>query len=133
MHNNCHVSIKLRVNMREFFKCTFGGLETSYLVRQYIFSVLIATLFIFMMTNQGRALSGSTIAMFSICTVLYPYSRFVYESIIDFVIGNNVLYFNAILMMAFKAFTMLFCWVAAVFIAPFGLMYIYFRQSKSES
>ncbi len=31
--------------MKEFVKCTFGGLKTSYLVRQYIFGALIAAVF----------------------------------------------------------------------------------------
>ena len=118
--------------MREFLKCTFGGLDASYLIRQYFFSLLIGALFIFMVTNQGRTLNGGTIALFSVCIILYPYSRFVYESIIQFVLGNHVLYVNAILMMTFKAFTMFFCWFAAVLIAPFGLIYLYFRQSKSD-
>ncbi len=119
--------------MREFFKCTFGGLETPYLIRQYFFSLLIGALIVFMVTDQGRTLHGGTIILFSVCAILYPYSRFVYESIIRFVMGNNVLYVNAILMMAFKALTMLLCWFFAVFIAPFGLIYLYFHQSKSAS
>lgn len=64
-------------------------------------------------------------------TLLYPYSRFVYESIIGFVMGENVFFVNAILMLITKFFTMTMCWVFAIFVAPIGFAYLYYHHSKA--
>lgn len=73
------------------------------------------------------------IALLAINTFLYPYSRFVYESIVSFIMGNNVFFVNAIFMVVVKIFTMLLCWSFAIFIAPIGLAYLYYHHSKAAS
>lgn len=81
----------------------------------------------------GRTSSGIPTALFSLLvvnTLLYPYSRFVYESIMDFIVGDNLFVINAVLMLITKFLTMLLCWSFAVFIAPVGLVYLYFHHSK---
>ena len=66
-------------------------------------------------------------------TVLYPYSRFVYESVVGFIMGNNIFITNAVMLLAAKLFTMALCWGAAIFIAPVGLAYLYYQHSKKEA
>lgn len=70
---------------------------------------------------------------FLVSTLLYPYSRFVYESIAGFIMGKNVFFVNAIVMMMAKIFTMVMCWAAAIIIAPIGLLYLYIHHSKNEA
>ena len=80
-------------------------------------------------------LVGATIKMvmiFTINTLLYPYSRFVYESVVGFIMGNNVYWVNAIFMLFVKLVTMSVCWSAAIFIAPIGLAYLYFHHSNAS-
>lgn len=119
--------------MFKFLKCTFGGLPTSYLVRQYIFGILITAIYIKISTGNEDEISSIMIVIFTINTFLYPYSRFVYESIVGFVLGENVFYVNAIIMLTAKIMTMLICWAIAVFIAPLGLAYLFFRKSRTEN
>ncbi len=64
-------------------------------------------------------------------TLLYPYYRFVYERIVGFILGENVFLVNAIFMLIVKLFTMMICWMFAVFVAPVGLAYLYYQNSKS--
>jgi hypothetical protein len=111
---------------------TFGGLSASYLLRQFIFG-LIFPVAIFSILNDGKhPLQLSMIVMLVVNTLLYPYSRFVYESVMNFIVGDNVFFVNAILLLAFKFMTMMLCWTLAVFIAPLGLAYLYFYHSKSD-
>ncbi|EDL52207.1 hypothetical protein VSAK1_26645 [Vibrio mediterranei AK1] len=117
--------------MKDFLKYTFGGLKTSYLIRQYIFGMLISFFYFNVATTNGQSLSAAIIAFFVINALLYPYSRFVYESIVEFVIGDNVFYVNGILMLFIKAITMILCWVAAILIAPIGLIYIYYHHTRA--
>lgn len=67
-----------------------------------------------------------------ICALLYPYSRFVYESVVGFIMGDNVFFTSAVLMLLIKYLTMSLCWVFAIFIAPIGLAYLYFHHTKIE-
>jgi hypothetical protein len=64
-------------------------------------------------------------------TLLYPYSRFVYEGVIGFIMGENVFFVNAFLVLLTKAITMILCWGFAISIAPVGLAYLYFHHSKA--
>lgn len=70
------------------------------------------------------------IVLIVVNTPLYPYSRFVYESITKFIMGENVFFVNAFLMMLVKVMTMAICYMLAVFIAPVGLVYLYFHHNK---
>jgi len=111
---------------------TFGGLSASYYFRQFIFG-LAFPIFIYLMTSRGgQSVHASLFLMMVANTLLYPYSRFVYESVVNFVMGENVFFVNAILMLAVKAASMLFCWLGALFIAPVGLVFLYYHHSKGE-
>lgn len=111
---------------------TFGGLSAAYYFRQFIFGLLFPV-FIYMVTSaEKHALPLPMLLMFVANTLLYPYSRFVYESVMNFIIGQNIFFVNAILMLGFKVMTMAICWVFAIFIAPLGLGYLYFYHSKAE-
>ena len=119
--------------MQEIIKKTIGGLSAQYYIRQLFFGSLFAALIIYVVINGGKPIQFSMIALLAINTLLYPYSRFVYESVVGFIMGNNVFFVNAILMIIVKIFTMLLCWSFAIFIAPIGLAYLYYRHSKTAS
>ncbi|OUR59794.1 hypothetical protein A9Q74_16260 [Colwellia sp. 39_35_sub15_T18] len=119
--------------MKEFFANTFGGLKTEYLIRQYIFGICLGLFFMYLKTQNGNELDFSTAFMLLISTLLYPYSRFVYESAIQFILGENTFFVNGFIMIFVKAITMFICWAAAIFIAPIGLAYLYFKGNQTAS
>lgn len=112
---------------------TFGGLSAQYYIRQLLFGLIFPALIYFMATQASspQPMSMSMIAFLIINSVLYPYSRFVYESIIGFIMGENMFVVNALFMLVIKLFTMALCWCLAIFIAPVGLLYLYYHHSKS--
>lgn len=107
---------------------TFGGLSKAYYFRQFVFGLIFPALFILILPN----INFSVIAVLLVNTLLYPYSRFVYESIIDFIIGNNTFVINAAVMLFVKLSTMALCWALAIFVAPLGLAYLYYHHSKDQ-
>ncbi|WP_375058468.1 hypothetical protein [Zobellella sp. DQSA1] len=111
---------------------TFGGLSMAYYVRQFIFGLIFPAIMIFMGFNSGAGVSAGMIALMVVSSLLYPYSRFAYESIMDFVMGDNMFVVNAIMMLFVKLLTMMLCWFFAIFVAPLGLLYLYFRHSRLE-
>ena len=96
--------------MHPVIQKTFGGLTKQYYFRQLFFGAIFAAIIIFM-TTRGNNPPMYGIWVFSIiCTLLYPYSRFVYESIVGFIMGDNVFFTSAIFMMLIKYLTMSLCW-----------------------
>lgn len=120
--------------MSNFIQKTFGGLSLNYYVRQFLFALLISVFIGFISLKHPRTgeLNIHFLVFILINQFLYPYARFVYESIIDYILGNNVFFVNAILSLIVKLFTMLLCYCFAIFIAPIGLIYLYFYHSKRE-
>lgn len=126
--------------MNAILQKTLGGLSKPYYFRHFVFGfvflALYITLFLTAETSNETAFSISTFAPMSILlvinTLLYPYSRFVYESIAGFIMGNNVFFGSAFVMMGVKFLTMLLCWIFAIFIAPVGLFYLYFHHTKQD-
>ena len=118
--------------MKNIFRKTLGGLTREYWFRQFFFGIIIAVAFFYMRTQGDVSkLELRDIFLIVINTFLYPYSRFIYESIMDFFLGNNAFWTSGIVLyfvFAFKIFMMLMCWAAAVFIAPVGLLYLYYAN-----
>lgn len=118
--------------MNDIFAKTFGGLTRAYLFRQLFFGAAMGVLAIAVL-NKGSGGTGASIWAYlwvAVNIALYPYSRFVYESVVSFILGENVFYLNAIFMLVAKLFTMYLCFMFAPVIAPLGLAYLYFRHSK---
>jgi hypothetical protein len=110
---------------------TFGGLSAQYYFRNFIFGAMFFVLLIFTLSHGHQNTIGATV-FFAVNTALYPYSRFVYESVMNFIMGRNVFFVNAALLLIAKAITMLLCWFFAIFVAPVGLAYLYYHHSKAE-
>lgn len=109
---------------------TFGGLSKPYYFRQFFFGLLFVAFFMFMASKSTHGVPIGAALLMAINALLYPYSRFVYESVVGFIMGNNVFYANAFLMLFVKLITMSVCFMFAVFIAPIGLAYLYYHHSK---
>ncbi|KAB7702899.1 hypothetical protein GBN15_00025 [Plesiomonas shigelloides] len=119
--------------MQGIISKTFGGLSIKYYLRQIFFSIILASLVIFMQLNSDKQVEIGFIALIIINTLLYPYSRFAYESIIDFIMGDNVFFVNSIFLFAVKFITMTLCWFFAIFITPISLAYLYYHHSKATN
>lgn len=117
--------------MQNFLRMTFGGLSKQYLFRQLFFGSLFLAVTVFAVLNGGRQSPVATIVFAIISTFLYPYSRFVYERIMSFILGENFFVVNALLMLLVKLITMLICWSFAIFIAPVGLISLYFYHRRA--
>lgn len=119
--------------MHPVIQKTFGGLSPQYYFRQLFFGLLISAFVFYATTRGGQSVSIGTIFFIAVNTLLYPYSRFVYESVIGFIMGSNTFYINALIMLVAKFFTIIMCWVFSIFVAPIGLAYLYYYHSKASS
>jgi len=118
--------------MHPVIQKTLGGLSPQYYFRHFFFGLAMAAFVFFMSTRGGQSMPAGVLLFTVVSTFLYPYSRFVYESIVDFIMGENVFFVNAIFMLISKLVTMAMCWAFALFVAPIGLAYLYYHHSKAE-
>lgn len=111
---------------------TFGGLSRQYYFRQLFFALLFGW-FLFAM---GRNTPGGIPLNMLIClvasAVLYPYSRFVYDSILEFFMGDNVIELPLMFALMKTVFGIALCFLFALFIAPVGLLFLLYHHSKEE-
>ncbi|WP_107310708.1 hypothetical protein [Burkholderia metallica] len=118
--------------MHSILTRSFGGLTRAYYIRHFLFSLIFPALFVFASSFGKSTMPGGLVALVSsfmaVSCLLYPYARFVYESVVNYIVGRNMFFVNALLMLFVKFMTMLLCWYLAIFIAPLGLAYLYFRN-----
>lgn len=112
---------------------TFGGLSPQYYFRQFIFGLIFPALMTFVLSRSTHAIPLVMIGLLAINTLLYPYSRFVYEGVVGFIMGQNVFWVNAFVLLFVKVMTMALCWLFAIFIAPVGLVYLYFHHGRASA
>lgn len=117
--------------MHPVIQKTLGGLSPQYYFRQFFFGLIVAAFIFFMSTQGGRPMPIGMLFFTVISTLLYPYSRFVYESCVGFIMGENIFFVNAIFMLISKFVTMAMCWAFSIFVAPIGLAYLYYHHSKA--
>ncbi|MCL1962154.1 MAG: hypothetical protein FWG56_10380 [Desulfovibrionaceae bacterium] len=118
--------------MHPIIQKTLGGLSLPYYLRHFFFGLMMAVLMLYGSTRGGQSMPPlMMLIVVAINTFLYPYSRFVYESVMNFIMGGNIFFVNAILMLFVKIITMLMCWGFALFVAPVGLAWLYYHHSKA--
>lgn len=119
--------------MHPIIQKTLGGLSKQYFFRNFLFGLVMAVWISFMSTAGWERQMPFPVALFTVLsTLLYPYSRFVYESVVGFILGENFFFVNPVFMLITKIITMAFCFSLAIFIAPVGLIYLYFYHSHAE-
>lgn len=115
--------------MNRIIARSFGGLRGEFYLRQLVFGVAIAAV-MFWMKTLGRPATSSLLIVLTVNALLYPYARFVWISICDFILGETVLYLPAAIVLFAKLVTMFFCFTLAVLIAPLGLLYLYLSHDR---
>lgn len=118
-----------------FLRRIFSGVQPSYLIRSYLIGLIFFALMF------GMALSAETkngmpiglIAFATISTLLFPFAKLVWDELRDLAFGNNVFFMNAIFLFMLKWFVNGFLWACAIFVAPVGILYLWFRTRQPKA
>ena len=117
--------------MASLFWKTLGGLPAGCYFRHLLFGLMFPLLTYFSLRDHLYPPPLlPTCALVAANTLLYPYARFIYESVVTFFLGENLFYVNSGVLLFCKFLTMLLCWFFALFIAPIGLLYLYVVHSR---
>lgn len=65
-------------------------------------------------------------------TMLYPYARFLYERITNYIVGNNNFITTPLALLYRKAVSMVICWCLAIVMAPAGMLCLWYLHTRRE-
>jgi len=117
--------------MLPIIRKSIAGMAPNLYLRHFLFACLFLFLFVMVSVSSGKTPVGIWLLMI-VNTVLYPYSRFTYEGVVGYIVGDNHFLVDGVLFIAMKIASMLMCWFLAVFIAPIGLLYLYLSYSRRD-
>ena len=120
-------------------------MDKAYYFRNLFFALILAGIFVAIQYSSYEMLAKRNVATsveanaanivmyiyIAISALLYPYARFVYESIVNFIMGDNVFFINAFVLLAWKFMIMMMLLLFAIFIAPVGLSYLWYYHNKN--
>ena len=114
--------------MKQEIMNAFRALDKTYLIKQYIISLLVCVFYVIIVNKYGQGVGLYTLLTFTVNTLLYPYSRYLFESLVKVIFGNTHFDKRSAMLIILKLLSIVFCWSMALFVAPFGLLYIHFRD-----
>jgi hypothetical protein len=112
--------------MRNLLLRTLGGLGTATYLRHFVFGLIFPAMLYYEQKYRvdPAPLQGYLLVLAN--CALYPYARFAYERVVAFILGDNFFQISAGVMLFVKFITMAVCWTLAIFIAPVGLLLLFF-------
>ncbi len=120
-----------------FIKRIFGAVQPRYLIRAYVLSAAFMALMVWMMFSTGGAQPlhdrAATLAVFGVGSLLFPFSKLVWDEIKRVMMDETVFFMNAIILMVLKLIVNLFLWGFSIFIAPVGILYLWFRSRSAAA
>ncbi|HFI0401072.1 TPA: hypothetical protein ACGOYC_001224 [Streptococcus suis] len=101
-----------------------SALDMKWLFRQYVITLLFV-MFLYMVGSH----KGISFGYIVLCTLLNPWARFVWISIMNFFFEGTNLFFATRLhiMFAIKIGVYFFVWCLSPILAPIGFLYLYLR------
>ena len=110
-------------------KRIFRGIDKQYMVRAYILgAIFYAIMLTFAFAGHKPAAQSAVLVVFGgICTLLFPFAKLVWDQLKTMALGQTVLILPIIFLYPAKILVNALLWSLALFIAPFGMAYIWFQ------
>lgn len=117
--------------MTGFFSRTIGALQPAYVIRAYVIGFVLLGLVAWVRfhapDNHGETDRYLSLAYLFTCSLLFPFAKLVWDELRDLALGGNVFFINGLIALILKVFINGLLWAFAVFIAPIGFLYLWFR------
>lgn len=122
--------------MKLIIKKTIGGLPKEYYLKHLLFSMILAFFVCFTAASTGDTSNYIFFIPTIINALLYPYTRFLYGRIINFIMGNDNNYVivtnNGCFFLYVRLCILAFAWSFSSLVAPISFIYLYFYNSKKS-
>ena len=111
------------------FSRIFGTVDRTYLIRAYCIGIAFFALMMFFATRGTWHTSNySGVAIYAVSTLLFPFSKLVWDTLFGAALGNNLIIMNALVLFLIKFFINGMLWGFAILIAPLGIGYLLYRS-----
>lgn len=101
----------------------FGSVDRAYLIRGWVIGGIF---FALLLMASGGSNTSLTI-LYAINTVLFPFSKLVWDELKGFALGQTMLVLPALFLYIAKLFVNVLLWGFAIFIAPVGILWVWYR------
>lgn len=108
----------------------FAALDRRYLVRAYLIGLVLTILmFVPIVSNPDMSKVPLGLPILLIVNlVLFPFAKFTWDSSLEFIMGNTVIYSNVIFHFMSKFIVNLILLAFAWLVAPLGIAWLWFRS-----
>lgn len=110
-------------------KRLFGGLDVQYMIRAYILGAIFFAIVTTMTINRNAGAGEVAVVLgyFGLCTLLFPFAKLVWDRLKAIILGETFLILPIVFLYPAKIMVNAFLWGFALFVAPFGMAYIWFQ------
>lgn len=112
----------------------FGALRPAYMIRAYVIGF---ALFAFMAWVRSHGPSDASnyllIGYFLVCSLIFPFAKFVWDEVMALLMGRNFFIMPAIFLIPLKVLVNGLLWTMAIFVAPLGILYLWFRTGDANA
>jgi len=118
-----------KVDLMNFVKRIFGAVDRSYLVRAYLISAAFLAFFVWVVFNSSTPIYSNSVdpLWLVVCFFLFPFAKLAWDEAISLILGNNVLFLNAVFLYGAKLVINILLWGFAWIVAPMGIIYLILR------
>lgn len=123
----------MSAKLKRIINYTIFGLSPSYYFRNLLFGLLPFYIGIFTIFNNNMGLAGlnSTILLFGLLGLCFPYTRLAYDGLTNFLI-RDTWFINGFLYLFFCLIRNMVLLAITPFVTPFSLLYLYFYHARQE-
>ena len=118
--------------LKNTIKKIFFSIDKSFLIKYYSISIAIFLIFLFGTLNSGIRSLNDVYGIFflTISAILFPFSVLVWNSIVNLFFNNSVILLPVVFMILFKIIKVILLYAFSIFIAPFGILYVYIKTKQ---
>ncbi|MGU3575655.1 hypothetical protein ACLBWZ_08980 [Brucellaceae bacterium C25G] len=109
-----------------------NGVERRYLIRAWLIGACFFALMAVVAFQGKNGVQIVPLLYFAVCTLLFPFSKLVWDELKNLIMGQNIFFMNALILMVLKLFINALLWSFAPFVAVVGIGYIWFRTKTHD-
>lgn len=114
-----------------FLRRIFGSFDKAYLVRAYVIGIAILALYAVILSRGADPIPSPIWFILIVNTILFPFSKLVWDEIMSLLLGRNIFFLPAIFLMFAKLLINVALWAGAIFVAPLGILWLWYRSGEA--
>ena len=115
--------------VKNVFLEIFSGIKIGYMVKTYIFGLLVLLIFLSTTTTD------TTLLFYAYCFLsflLFPFATILWDDLMNVVMANNMIVMPIAVMMIWKLIKLILLFALTLLIAPIGMAYVFFANRRDD-